>query len=85
MSYNTCYLSLQYRTAYQIMEEDILNYSPTVMFRGTPCILQNIEIYISKGTEFFVTNSTFLISISLLSNVVEIRYFKLRILLDQII
>ena len=20
------------------MEEDILNYSPTVMFRGTPCI-----------------------------------------------
>ena len=21
------------------MEEDILNYSPTVMFRGTPCIL----------------------------------------------
>ena len=26
------------RPYYQIMEEDILNYSPTVMFRGTPCI-----------------------------------------------
>ena len=24
-----------------IMEEDILNYSPTVMFRGTPCILMD--------------------------------------------
>jgi len=24
----------------QIMEEDILNHSPTVMFRGTPCTLQ---------------------------------------------
>ena len=23
------------------MEEDILNYSPTVMFRGTPCIIEN--------------------------------------------
>ena len=23
----------------QIMEKDILNYSPTVMFRGTPCKL----------------------------------------------
>jgi len=22
------------------MEEDILNYSPTVMFRGTPCMFQ---------------------------------------------
>ena len=22
---------------FQIMEEDILSYSPTVMFRGTPC------------------------------------------------
>ncbi len=29
---------LWYQTTYQIMEEDILNYSPTVMFRGTPCI-----------------------------------------------
>ena len=25
------------------MEKDILNYSPTVMFRGTPCISGNIE------------------------------------------
>ena len=23
------------------MEEDILSYSPTVMFRGTPCIFYN--------------------------------------------
>ena len=30
-------MSLQYQTTYQIMEEDILNYSPTVIFRGTPC------------------------------------------------
>ena len=28
------YLSLQYQTTYEIMEEDILNYSPTVMFPG---------------------------------------------------
>ena len=32
------------------MEEDILNYSPTVMFRGTPCALKNNR-NISK--EFF--------------------------------
>ena len=24
------------------MEEDILNYLPTVMFRGTPCIIRSI-------------------------------------------
>ena len=28
---------------YQIMEEDILNYSPTVTFRGTPCIFKFIS------------------------------------------
>ena len=28
-----------------IIEEDILNYSPTVMFRGTPCII--IDWYFS--------------------------------------
>ena len=29
-----------YRNSHQlIMEKDILNYSPTVMFRGTPCNL----------------------------------------------
>ena len=27
------------------MEEDILNYLPTVMFRGTPCILSLIALY----------------------------------------
>ena len=27
-----------------IMEEDILNHSPTVMFRGTPCICNCIII-----------------------------------------
>ena len=26
------------------MEEDILKYSPTVMFRGTPCIIQKIGL-----------------------------------------
>ena len=25
------------------MEDDILNYSPTVMFRGTPCSSGNLE------------------------------------------
>ena len=35
-------MSLQYQTTYQIMEEDILNYSPTVMFRGTPCIQKKV-------------------------------------------
>ena len=29
-----------------MMEEDILKYSPTVMFRGTPCII----IYAEAGT-----------------------------------
>ena len=33
----------------------------------------------------FVTNSDFLISISLKSTVVNLRYFKLRILINQII
>ena len=30
------------------MEEDILNYSPTVMFRGTPCIYRFIIINYRK-------------------------------------
>ena len=32
------------------MEEDFLNYSPTVMFRGTPCIfidLKDLKIFIN--------------------------------------
>ena len=37
ITYNKCYQSLQYQTTYQIMEEDILNYSKTAMFRLTPC------------------------------------------------
>ena len=43
MPYNIYYYSLWQQTTSNIMEEDILNYSPTVMFRGTPCIscLQN--------------------------------------------
>ena len=32
------FIDLWYQTTEQIMEKDILNYSPTVMFRGTPCI-----------------------------------------------
>ena len=36
LSYQNCHYSLQYLTTYQIMEEDILNYIPNVMFRGTP-------------------------------------------------
>ena len=36
--YNVYYYSLWFQTTYKIMEEDILKYSPTVMFRGTPCI-----------------------------------------------
>ena len=28
------------------MEEDIQSYSPTVMFRGTPCILKKIEKFL---------------------------------------
>ena len=30
------------------MEEDILNYSPTVMFRGTPCI-KSINVKMSMS------------------------------------
>ena len=38
------------------MEEDILNYSPTVMFRGTPCISAR-NIY---EKEKFINETTFL-------------------------
>ena len=31
------FIDLWYQTTQQIMEKDILNYSPTVMFRGKPC------------------------------------------------
>ena len=31
------YYSLWYQATYQIIEEDILNYSSNFMFRGTPC------------------------------------------------
>ena len=38
LPYNVYYFSLWYQTTLKIMEEDILKYSPTVMYRGTPCI-----------------------------------------------
>jgi len=31
-----------FKTTKVIMEEDILNYSPTVIFRGTPCTWLNL-------------------------------------------
>jgi len=34
-----------YQTTKQIMEKDILNYSPTVLFRGTPCILHSYRLH----------------------------------------
>ena len=33
------------------MEEDIQNYSPIVMFRGTPCILSIVKNSDDKGNE----------------------------------
>ena len=36
---NISYYSLWQQTTRHIMEEDILNYSPTVMFRGTPTVM----------------------------------------------
>ena len=36
-----------------IMEEDILNYSPTVMFRGTPC-----SIHINRKVSIFDSDRT---------------------------
>ena len=30
------------------MEEDIQNYSPTVMFRGTPCIKDTVAISLHR-------------------------------------
>ena len=32
------FIDLLYQTTQQIIEKDILNYSPTVMFRGTLCM-----------------------------------------------
>ena len=34
------------------MEEDIQNHSPTVMFRGTPCILQK-QIIFNYDSRFY--------------------------------
>ena len=50
------------------MEEDIQNYSPTVMFCGTPCTYRR--------------NRSLLVR--LMSDVQYILYYKLRILPDQI-
>ena len=35
------------------MEEDIENYSPTVMFRGTPCINAYFTEFQSKGEKSY--------------------------------
>ena len=38
------------------MEEDIQNYLPTVMFRGTPCIiLCALYYFIIKASEFLIS------------------------------
>ena len=36
-TYNICHYSLRYQSFKQILDADILNYSPPVMFRGTHC------------------------------------------------
>ena len=46
LPYNVYYYSLWYQTTYKIMEEDILKYSPTVMFRGTPCTFKPKNLFI---------------------------------------
>ena len=38
------------------MEEDILNYSPTLMFRGTPCIKKNFNLNDSEIKIFTLEN-----------------------------
>ena len=41
------------------MEEDILNYSPTVVFRGTPCIIDNFFLQFSRwGVMQYIVNWT---------------------------
>ena len=35
------------------MEEDILNYLSTVMFRGTPCIFDELYVKLSLDTEIY--------------------------------
>jgi len=47
LPYNILYHSLWYQTPKQIMEEDILKYSLTVMFRETHCI----SMYIGTPSE----------------------------------
>ena len=37
------------------MEEDILSYSPNVMFRGTPCIWVNLFNTVTIRNTFFKT------------------------------
>ena len=59
------------------MEEYILNYSPTVMFRGTLKTLKSAKFYMNNHKLWF-SNPSFQY------NVIDLRYFKLWILLDQI-
>ena len=51
------------------MEEDILNYSPTIMFRGTPWALKKNEIFLKNA--FFHAIQIIIIAIikSMLRNV----------------
>jgi len=36
----------------KLFEEDILNYSPTVMFRGTPCMYKSLCLKCPRFTPF---------------------------------
>ena len=38
------------------MEEDIQNYSPTVMFRGTPCIYNTLQTNQEEKVQFNLHN-----------------------------
>ena len=53
-----------------IMEEDILNYLPTVMFRGTPCIININFILINSLNINFRKNhkNTFIIKLKMREN-----------------
>ena len=59
------------------MEEDILNYSPTLMFRGTPCVAFDIFL------NYFVMEICFrkLIFVAFVAIRIERNLFQLKILI----
>ena len=69
LPYNNFYFAFAFKQLNNTMKEDILNYSPIVIFRGTLCMYQLIHQFIPPSLPDVLTSLFTLWSVSKLDNI----------------